>query len=93
MVTYSFSRSISKVIKDLVVDSISEVASVAQWLEHWSCKPGVESSNLSGGFAFCFPFRPNEILHLNHSISFKHYNASLFTEASLSVAISSTKVS
>ena len=28
------------------------VASVAQWLEHWSCKPGVESSNLSRGFLF-----------------------------------------
>ena len=25
-------------------------AFVAQWLEHWSCKPGVESSNLSEGF-------------------------------------------
>ena len=25
-------------------------ASVAQGLEHWSCKPGVESSNLSGGY-------------------------------------------
>ena len=24
-------------------------ASLAQWLEHWSCKPGVESSNLSRG--------------------------------------------
>ena len=24
-------------------------ASIAQWLEHWSCKPGVESSILSGG--------------------------------------------
>ncbi len=24
-------------------------ASVAQWLEHWSSKPGVESSILSGG--------------------------------------------
>ena len=23
---------------------------VAQGLEHWSCKPGLESSNLSGGF-------------------------------------------
>ena len=29
-------------------------ASVAQGLEHWSCKPGVESSNLSGGCHF-FP--------------------------------------
>ena len=27
-------------------------ASIAQRLEHWSCKPGVESSNLSGGFLF-----------------------------------------
>ena len=27
-------------------------ASIAQWLEHWSCKPGVESSILSGGFNF-----------------------------------------
>ena len=25
-------------------------AFVAQWLEHWSCKPGVESSNLSEGY-------------------------------------------
>ena len=25
-------------------------AFVAQWLEHWSCKPGAESSNLSEGF-------------------------------------------
>lgn len=24
------------------------VGSVAQWLEHWSCKPGVVSSNLTG---------------------------------------------
>lgn len=27
-------------------------ASIAQGLEHWSCKPGVESSNLSGGISF-----------------------------------------
>ena len=25
-------------------------ASLAQWLEHWSCKPGVESSNLSWAY-------------------------------------------
>ena len=30
-------------------------ASLAQWLEHWSCKPGVESSNLSRGYSY-FPF-------------------------------------
>ncbi len=34
-------------------DDIS--ASIAQGLEHWSCKPGVVSSNLTGGFFF-FPF-------------------------------------
>ena len=29
-------------------------ASLAQWLEHWSCKPGVESSSLSWGYACLF---------------------------------------
>ena len=28
---------------------LPEQVSLAQWLEHWSCKPGVESSNLSRG--------------------------------------------
>ena len=32
------------------------VASIAQWLEHWSCKPGVGSSILPGGFAYFFLF-------------------------------------
>ena len=27
-------------------------ASIAQWLEHWSCKPGVVSSILTGGYMF-----------------------------------------
>ena len=27
-------------------------ASIAQWLEHWSCKPGVVSSILTGGYRF-----------------------------------------
>ena len=27
-------------------------ASIAQWLEHWSCKPGVVSSILTGGLPF-----------------------------------------
>ena len=31
-------------------DSILCTASVAQWLEHWSCKPGVASSILAGGY-------------------------------------------
>ncbi len=34
----------------LVTDILASAqASVAQWLEHWSSKPGVESSILSGG--------------------------------------------
>ena len=32
--------------------SARSCAFVAQGLEHWSCKPGVESSNLSEGFLF-----------------------------------------
>ena len=33
-------------------------ASLAQWLEHWSCKPGGESSNLSRGLlAIDFVYR------------------------------------
>ena len=31
-------------------------AFVAQGLEHWSCKPGVESSNLSEGYFHCVFF-------------------------------------
>ena len=34
----------------LVISACNWRAFVAQWLEHWSCKPGVESSNLSEGF-------------------------------------------
>ena len=37
----------------------SVFASVAQWLEHWSCKPGVGSSNLLWGcFFFTIIFFP-----------------------------------
>ena len=37
---------------------LTTAASLAQWLEHWSCKPGVESSNLSRGLlSFLFPFQ------------------------------------
>ena len=31
---------------------IINTASIAQWLEHWSCKPGVVSSILTGGLHF-----------------------------------------
>ena len=36
-------------------------ASIAQGLEHWSCKPGVVSSNLTGGFETFFFILYNEI--------------------------------
>ena len=43
----------------------TQQAFVAQWLEHWSCKPGVESSNLSGGLNFLFyAFTEEPRLHL-----------------------------
>ena len=31
-------------------------ASIAQWLEHWSCKPGVVSSILTGGYIVEFKY-------------------------------------
>ena len=45
-------------ILDLLV-MLSVQAFVAQWLEHWSRKPGVESSNLSKGFFASFFFHSN----------------------------------
>ena len=39
-----------KVVNSVCGMLVIEVASVAQWLEHWSCKPGVESSSLSRGW-------------------------------------------
>ena len=38
----------------LLINGKSGQASVAQRLEHWSCKPGVESSIFSGGKAFYY---------------------------------------
>lgn len=48
-------------------------ASIAQGLEHWSCKPGVESSNLSGGTTFFSHFttktrRLTQNKHIQHII-------------------------
>ena len=40
------------------IDKYSDIwGSIAQWLEHWSCEPGVTSSNLVGAL----------LLHFNHS--------------------------
>ena len=49
----------SDVSSELFVQ-VMYLASVAQWLEHWSCKPGVKSSNLFGGF----------VRHFQHFSSF-----------------------
>ena len=35
-----------------ITESVLYEAAIAQWLEHWSCKPGVLSSNLSCGCFF-----------------------------------------
>ena len=34
---------------ETISDKKIAAASIAQWLEHWSCKPGVRSSTLRGG--------------------------------------------
>ena len=56
-------------------------ASIAQGLEHWSCKPGVESSNLSGGKSFLrLPLVFSSLLSnilLNESSRFKKNPARL----------------
>ena len=40
-------------------------ASLAQWLEHWSRKPGVESSNLSRGYSY-FSFKASVWLRFSY---------------------------
>ena len=47
-------------------------AFVAQWLEHWSCKPGVESSNLSEGFCKGSIFPQYTIAHRHNSPLIRH---------------------
>lgn len=56
-------------------------ASIAQWLEHWSCKPGVGSSILPGGIAVNFEkitsntyTRIHQLHHTNRHITheYKH---------------------
>ena len=46
-------------------------AFVAQWLEHWSCKPGVVSSNLTEGF-----WKSWQYLHLNNNAKTKEVDKS-----------------
>ena len=41
---------ILKPFVSIVVTVTKSCASIAQWLEHWSCKRGVVSSILTGGF-------------------------------------------
>ena len=48
------------------------IAFVAQGLEHWSCKPGVESSNLSEGFYL--PAKELEQISHNYLITKRKHN-------------------
>ena len=43
----------------MILGHVHTSASIAQWLEHWSCKPGVLSSNLSRGctYILCNPLQ------------------------------------
>ena len=41
-----------------MVKNALRVGSIAQGLEHWSCKPGVASSNLAGAYVCFFFFSP-----------------------------------
>ena len=52
-------------------------ASIAQRLEHWSCKPGVESSNLSGGFLFFFYCSGVEIFFFFCRQNFERFTAAI----------------
>ena len=49
-----YEQSIYVYTKCVTSTSLSQAAPVAQWLEHWSCKPGVRSSSLLWGFCI-FP--------------------------------------
>ena len=40
----------------VVIENPLNNASIAQWLEHWSCKPGVRGSNPRRGSLFFFRF-------------------------------------
>ena len=52
-------------------------ASIAQRLEHWSCKPGVESSNLSGGFLFFLLQRCQNFLFFFCRQNFEWFTAAI----------------
>jgi hypothetical protein len=68
--SYSYSYSGTSLLESIGCEygpaCLSECcAFVAQWLEHWSCKPGVESSNLSEGFCkFITYFKTAHIFRL-----------------------------
>ena len=50
------SYNLSLIIEIIFTNFISNIiqASIAQGLEHWSCKPGVVSSILTGGYKILF---------------------------------------
>ena len=64
VVSFTFLLCLLLCLFVLTILNPSVVASLAQWLEHWSRKPGVESSNLSRGY---------NVLFLNVPINAKNY--------------------
>lgn len=60
---------------------VGKCASIAQWLEHWSSKPGVVSSILTGGKRFTTYF-----WHTTDCLSFGHQNKIAFVRVCVQTA-------
>ena len=64
-------KSVARIMQILLskTKTLRRSASIAQWLEHWSCKPGVESSNLARGSLFAyFGFLSRKLIVFNYNI-------------------------
>ena len=47
---FNFEHYLKTDLSSMLSNLPHDGASIAQWLEHWSCKPGVVSSILTGGY-------------------------------------------
>ena len=64
-------------------------AAIAQWLEHWSCKPGVVSSILTGGLKALLPGFFESVfpkMTLRHGFSNGFYNKIITTRRTMLVS-------
>src|SRR4029434_8568100 len=69
----------------IFVAKSSSFAASAQWLEHWSCKPGVVSSILTGAYALqfygnhhlnnCALFQPLRLVGGKSALLWNHINS------------------